>query len=73
VAITELEQLLDKFGYNLGCKDLSQFNKKLDGVEYAEISSEVLEKSMFEAWIHIKNPKLIKEYIDNRIELSQDR
>lgn len=73
VAITEFEQLLEKYGYSLGCKDLTPFSKKLDGVEYAEIKSEVLEKGMFEAWIYIKNPKLIKEYIAKRMQLSQER
>lgn len=73
VAITEFEQLLGKYGYSLGCKDLSQFNKKLDGVEYVEMTSNDLEEAMFAAWLRVENPKLVKEYIANRMQIRQDR
>ena len=73
VAITEFEQLLGKYGYSLACQDLSMFNKRLDGVEYVEIASDVLESSMFDEWLRVKSPKRVIEYISKRKANSRDK
>lgn len=73
VAITEFEQLLGKYGYSLACQDLSMFYKRIDGVEYAEIASDVLESSMFNEWLRVKSPKRVLEYISKRKTAPRDK
>ena len=73
VAITEFEQLLQKYGYSLACQDLSMFYKRIDGVEYVEIASDVLELSMFNEWLRVKSPKRVIEYISKRKADSRDK